>query len=160
MDGAAQWETFFIRLKQTLKVWGHNGPLRQDNTLGSPEKAWGERKHEGRLRQYFPSLVSPREVVNAPCLAGFKVGQSSEQGNVPCPWQEGWNKMIFKVFCNPGHFIILWFWISGQTLSASRVLSMQVSLILYKVKSISSSALKGYFSPSSHGICFPIFNGF
>ena len=59
-----------------------------------------------RVVRPWPRL--PRGAVAAPSLAGFKarlVGALSSLGwwKGPCPWQGGWNQMIFQVPSNPNH---------------------------------------------------------
>lgn len=34
------------------------------------------------------------------------------------PWQEHWNKMVWKVFSHPGHSMILWSWVKLGALGA------------------------------------------
>jgi len=53
----------------------------------------------------------PREAVAAPSLACSRpgwmgLGATWCSGRGPCPWQKGWNKMVFKVPSNPNHSMI------------------------------------------------------
>lgn len=48
----------------------------------------------------------PRKFVDAPSMEVLNVRLVGSLGNlveweVPCPWQEVWNQMIFKVLSNP-----------------------------------------------------------
>jgi len=45
----------------------------------------------------------PREAVDAPFLAVFKA-RTWSSGRCTCPWQRGWNQMIFKVASYPKPF--------------------------------------------------------
>lgn len=52
----------------------------------------------------------PKEIVRAPSLEVFQmrlVGALSNLVQCPCPWQGYWNEMVFKVFSNQDHSVIL-----------------------------------------------------
>lgn len=54
-------------------------------------------------RKFFPVRV------DAPSLAVLL--ESFEQAPLvrcPCPWQRGWNLVIFKVISNSNHCMVLW----------------------------------------------------
>ena len=60
----------------------------------------------------------PGGAVAAPSLSGFKARLVGALSSLvwwkgPCPWQGGWNRMIFKVPSNPTHSMILWCWRYG-----------------------------------------------
>jgi len=54
----------------------------------------------------------PREAVATPSLAVLKARLDGAlrnliSGRCPCPWQRGWNWMIYKILSNPNHSMIL-----------------------------------------------------
>jgi len=60
----------------------------------------------------------------------------------PCPWQGGWNYMIFEVLFNSGHSMILWFrlvafW-SFQNMCLSKVQRIQRKILPFSVNTVAS----------------------
>jgi len=79
---------------------------------------WDIRKKFFSVRMVRPWARFPREAVPAPSLTVFKartgLGAPWAGGRGPCPWQRGWNEMVYKVPSNPNHSVILWYLASAM----------------------------------------------